>query len=292
MNRFEFLQTSLKGLTGLALLKAFPAKAFQANALTVQNIIDLILKDYHGNPIPNTNDTIKAGNADMIVNGIVTTMFPTVEVIQKAMSLGANFLIVHEPTYYNGSDNKNLVTDNAQVKLKEELLDKNKLCIWRFHDYCHAMRPDFVMYGVVRNVGWQSYYDMNSPLLAIPETTVKGIIETFKKGLKIDHIRFIGNENKKCKKVALLPGAWGGQRQMSILNEQKPDVIIVGEAVEWETVEYVRDCQKLGHEVALIILGHSVSEEPGMAYFAEWLKPKVSGIRITHIPSNDPFQWR
>jgi putative NIF3 family GTP cyclohydrolase 1 type 2 len=292
MNRFEFLQTSLKGMAGLALWTALPASAFGAKALTVQNLIDIILKDYHGEPIPNTNDTIKAGRADMIVSGVVTTMFPTVEVIRKAQGLGVNFIIAHEPTYYNGSDNKTWIADNGQVKLKEELLDTNKLCIWRFHDYCHAMRPDFVMYGVIRNVGWLSYYDMKSPVLTIPETPLKTIIETFKKGLKIDHIRFIGNEDKKCTKVALLPGAWGGQRQMSILNEHKPDVIIVGEAVEWETIEFVRDSQKLGHPAAIVVLGHSVSEEPGMAYFAEWLRPKISGIKVTHVPSNDPFQWR
>jgi putative NIF3 family GTP cyclohydrolase 1 type 2 len=291
MKRTEFLQKSFQSLLGLALLETISTKTMAADKLTVQQIIDTILKDYPGQPIRNTNDTIKAGSPDMVVTGVVTTMFPTVEVIRKAHTIGANFLIVHEPTYYNGSDNKTLVENNTQVKLKEELLQQLNITIWRFHDYAHAMRPDFVSYGVVRSVGWEKYYDMNSNILNIPETTVKDIVKLFKKGLHINHLRYIGKADKLCKKVALLPGAWGGSRQMSTLVNQKPDVIIVGEAVEWETVEFIRDCQNLGHESALIILGHSVSEEPGMLYFSEWLRKKIPDLKVTHIPSNDPFQW-
>lgn len=291
MKRTEFIQKSWQGLIGLGLFEAIASSAFAAETLTVQQIIDIILKNYQGEPINNTNDTIKAGSADLIVSGVVTTMFPTVEVIKKAHNIGANFLIVHEPTYYNGGDNKNLVANNTQVQLKEELLQKLNMCIWRFHDYSHAMRPDFVSYGVARSVDWLRYYDMSSPVMNIPETSLKNIVQLFKKGLHINHLRYIGNDNKPCKKVALLPGAWGGQRQMSALVNQKPDVLIVGEAVEWETVEFIRDCQSLGHEAALIVLGHSVSEEPGMLYFSEWLKAKIPQLKVTHIPSNDPFRW-
>lgn len=291
MKRNEFLHKSFQGLLSLSLLEAISTQAMAADKLTVQQIIDTILKNYAGEPIKNTNDTIKAGSTDLVVTGVVTTMFPTVEVIKKAHDIGANFLIVHEPTYYNGSDNKTLVANNTQVQLKEELLQKLNMTIWRFHDYAHAMRPDFVSYGVARSVDWLKYYEMNTPILNIPETSLKSIVQTFKKGLHIKHLRYIGNEDKLCKKVALLPGAWGGSRQMSTLVNQKPDVIIVGEAVEWETVEFVRDCQSLGHEAAMIVLGHSVSEEPGMLYFSEWLRTKIPDLKVTHIPSNDPFKW-
>lgn len=291
MKRTEFIQKSFQGLLGLTLLETISTNAFGAENLTVQQIIDTILKNYQGEPIKNTNDTIKAGSADLVVTGVVTTMFPTVELIKKAHDIGANFLIVHEPTYYNGSDNKTLVANNTQVQLKEELLQKLNMCIWRFHDYAHAMRPDFVSYGVAKSVDWLKYYETGSPILNIPETSLKDIIKTFKKGLKISHLRYIGKDDKPCKKVALLPGAWGGSRQMSVLLQHKPDVIIVGEAVEWETVEFVRDCQSLGQEAAMIVLGHSVSEEPGMVYFAEWLKTKIPDLKVTHIASNDPFKW-
>ncbi len=88
-----------------------------------------------------------------------------------------------------------------------------------------------------------------------------------------------------------MPGAWGEQAHINAIEKNSPDVLIIGELVEWETAEYVRDARKMGSKTALIILGHSVSEEPGMELFVEWLTPKVPGLPITHIASGDPFLW-
>ena len=96
---------------------------------------------------------------------------------------------------------------------------------------------------------------------------------------------------QSCERIAISPGAAGGQRQISLLEKEKPDVLIVGEVHEWETAEYIRDARLLGSKTSLIILGHSVSEEPGMQFLVEWLQPKIPGMKITHIASGDPFTW-
>ena len=101
----------------------------------------------------------------------------------------------------------------------------------------------------------------------------------------------IGDFQQKCERIALLPGAWGGQRQVSTAEAEKPDVLVVGEVAEWETAEYIRDANLQGKKISLIVLGHSVSEEPGMEWVAEWLQPKLQGIKVTHIPSGNPFKW-
>jgi putative NIF3 family GTP cyclohydrolase 1 type 2 len=88
-----------------------------------------------------------------------------------------------------------------------------------------------------------------------------------------------------------MPGAVGGQNHLSIMETQKPDVILVGECPEWETVEYMRDSQFFGRKTALVILGHGLSEAPGMEYFAEWLKPKVPDLKVHYLPFKDPFTW-
>jgi putative NIF3 family GTP cyclohydrolase 1 type 2 len=105
-------------------------------------------------------------------------------------------------------------------------------------------------------------------------------------------VRVIGDLDQTCKKIALLPGASGGQSHLNVVEENDPDVLIVGEVHEWETAEYIRDRNLEGKKTALIILGHSVSEEPGMEVVTEWLVPKVPGIKVTHIASGDPFAWR
>ena len=50
------------------------------------------------------------------------------------------------------------------------------------------------------------------------------------------------------------------------------DVLVVGEAREWELVEYAQDSITAGNQKALIVLGHVVSEQGGMKYCTEWLK--------------------
>ena len=56
------------------------------------------------------------------------------------------------------------------------------------------------------------------------------------------------------------------------------DVIVAGEVREWETVEYVRDKVFAGEKKGLILVGRVVSEEPGMAICADWLKTFVPEV--------------
>ena len=65
------------------------------------------------------------------------------------------------------------------------------------------------------------------------------------------------------------------------------DTLIVGEINEWETNEYIRDAQFAGFNKGLIIMGHAISEEPGMQYLTEWLKPLTGGVPLHHIPAGD-----
>lgn len=258
---------------------------------SVQDIIDLILKEGGLSPLQETVDTIKFGQADQIVSGIVTTMFPTVAVIEKAIKLKANFIIAHEPSYYNHRDDPQWVKNNGVLQQKQQLLEKNKMVIWRFHDYCHSLKPDTISYGVAKKAGWLSYYKTGQIMLTIPAISVERLAKHLKSTLGIDHLRVIGNLQQHCERVALMPGAWGGQRQVSIAEAEHPDVLIVGEVSEWETAEYIRDANLQGKKIALIVLGHSVSEEPGMEWFVNWLQPKIEGIKVSNVPSGNPFTW-
>src|SRR6185312_11402432 len=96
LHRRKFIANSL--LTAGALL-TMPVinKATGINKInetyTVGDILDLFIKEVPGGVRPNTVDTLKAGNRNIPVTGIATTMFATVEVIRKAIDLGANFII-------------------------------------------------------------------------------------------------------------------------------------------------------------------------------------------------------
>ncbi len=295
-NRRKFIRNGSMML-GAAAFAQFPgvslAQKFMPNQgqYTVQQIIDLIIKEAKLTVFKNTVDTIKVGSADQIVTGIISTMFPTVAIIEEAVKLNANLIIAHEPTFYSATDNLEKQETNAMIQKKLALLKEKGIVVWRFHDYSHFMQPDMISLGVKKKMGWEPYQKKGEPLINIPAVSLKQLINQLKKNLSIQHLRAIGDLQQNCSSIALLPGAWGVQAHISTIEKNNPDVLIVGEMVEWETAEYIRDARKMGAKTALIILGHSVSEEPGMELFVEWLKPKIPGMPITHIATGDPFLW-
>jgi putative NIF3 family GTP cyclohydrolase 1 type 2 len=292
--RRNFIRKSAKiiaasTLIGIPVLgSASPEDA--TSTYTVEEIINLILKEIPGTPFAQTVDTIKSGSPQQQVTGIVSCMFATVSVIEQAAKLGANLIIAHEPTFYNHTDDKNWVPDNKILKQKIELLNKYGIAVWRFHDYWHSYRPDGIRYGVLKMTDWLNYDPDAKPVFTVQPEKLGDLVSHFKKKLGIHYVRVLGDLNQVVTKVALMPGAAGGQSQISLVEKENPDVLIVGEVHEWETAEYFRDAMQLGYKKSLVVLGHSVSEEPGMVWLMDWLQPRLKGIKVTHIASGDPFQ--
>jgi putative NIF3 family GTP cyclohydrolase 1 type 2 len=289
--RREFLTTVSQAIGATALLGAAAGEAFaQQPSPTVGEVIDLILKTIPGAPFPKTVDTLKSGNASQKVTGIVTTMFATVEVIRKAIAANANFIIAHEPTFYNHLDETAWLEQDDVYKYKRDLLEKHSIAVWRFHDYIHSHVPDGVRMGVMTALGYEKYYDEKNPrVFTVPFLKLKDIVTNAKQKLGIPTVRVIGDMDQSCQRILLLPGASGGRSHIQGIEAEKPDVLIIGELSEWETAEYVRDARLKGEKLSLVVLGHAVSEEPGLEWMVPFLQPKVPGIKVTHVPSGNPF---
>jgi len=293
--RREFL-ASVTGLAGISMATTLPTIALAENLLqtfTVKRVIELILQEVPNAPFPTTVDQLRSGTMDQEVTGIVTTMFPTIEVIERTAKAGANFIIAHETPFYNNQDETDWLQEDDAYRYKIELLNKHRIAIWRFHDYWHAHKPDGIIMGNLLKLGWEKYYDANSPrLLTLPEpTSLKSIVSRTKERLGIPNVRVVGNLDQPCRTIYLAFGYMDSRRQIAAIQQFKPDLILSGETREWETVERVRDGQQIGQKTSLLVLSHSVSEEAGMEYAAKWLQPKVPGIRITHIASANPFTF-
>ena len=296
-NRRKFV-TAVSTVIGVSTLSALPGAGFAGSVwnppadMTIQQVIDLIIKDIPGAPFPKTVDTIKAGDPNQVVTGIVTTMFATADVIEKAAAIGANFIIAHEPTFYNHLDETKWLENSEVYQYKSALLKKYNMVVWRFHDYIHAHKPDGVITGVLEALGWEKYADVTKKyLINIPPVSLQSIIEHTKKKLGIAHLRYVGDKQQICSKIVFAPGSAGGKMQISALTLEKPDLLIVGEVDEWETSEYVRDLRASGAKTSLLVLGHIVSEEPGLEWLVKWLQPQLKNIRVTHIPTTDSFSW-
>lgn len=260
--------------------------------LTARQVIERIQKNVGIPWLEQTIDTFKAGNPDTPVTGIATTMFATLDVLQRAVDSGANLIIVHEPTFYNHYEDVSELEEanDAVLAVKKAFIDEHGLVIWRFHDHWHMRNPDGIVYGMIRALGLEKYEDQNTDnLFVVPETTLKILAAEIKKRMGIQSLRVVGNPDMNLTRLAFVPGAPSANMQIQALQREEVEVLLIGEAREWETVEYARDAVIAGMEKALIILGHVVSEEAGMEECARWLKTFVTEVPVEFIPSAEPF---
>ena len=294
-SRREFVRSAGITIAGAAALQGLGNPWLPGHAhtkkYTVQDIINQLIAPVAGAPFPNTVDTLKSGRPDQVVTGIVTTMFATADVIMKAQQAGANFIIAHEPTFYNHTDDKQWAGENHIVRQKETLLNKTGMAVWRFHDYQHSYKPDQTRQGVLVELGWEAQFDPTTRIVTLSPTTLGEVVEHVKTKLGIAHVRVVGKAAQVCRRIALMPGAAGGQAQIRMIEEARPDLFICGEVHEWETAENVRDAQRMGENISLMLLGHAESEEPGMKLLANELSKSLDGLPVTHIPSGSPFSW-
>ncbi|HYE73040.1 MAG TPA: hypothetical protein VEF04_06910, partial [Blastocatellia bacterium] len=90
VSRRTFLMASM----GLAAAKLVHAQA--SEPLTAGQVIERIKANVGVPWRQQTVDNIIAGNADIPVKGIATTMMATLDVVQRAAAAGKNMVITHE----------------------------------------------------------------------------------------------------------------------------------------------------------------------------------------------------
>ena len=237
-----------------------------------------------------TVDTIKAGNPDTPVQGIATTVMATLDVLQRAAARGKNLIITHEPTFYNHEDKTQDFERDPVYMAKQEFIAKNKMVVFRFHDNWHAHRPDLMLTGLAQRLGFTRLADAADPrLFAISATTLDKLARDIQARLKSRTMRVLGKPDTRISRIVLNPGyanLMGPVRGLA-----NADLFIAGEAREWEGVEYVFDAVAAGQPKGLILLGHAISEDPGMEECAKWLRAFLPGMPIEFIPAGEPF-WR
>ncbi len=257
---------------------------------TPQDVVNLIKKNVTCNWATETVDNFKAGNPEIQLKGIATCMFADMQTLKEAVKKGCNFIITHETVLYNHFDEKESFTDDTVFQDKMKFITDNKLVIFRFHDHIHMTEPDGISVGMINKLGLEKYaVNGSQTFFTIPETTVAKYSAELKNKLEMKTIRVIGNPEMKFTRLAFMAGAPGGQSHIQMLKNKDVEVILAGEANEWETYLYANDAAAQGKNKAVIFLGHIKSEEAGMEYCAKWLGTFVSGVPIYFIENKANF---
>lgn len=237
-----------------------------------------------------TVDTFKAGNPESELTGIAVCMFADMPTLKKAVDLGCNFIVTHEPVFYNHMDETAAFKNDPVFQKKMKFIKDNGLVIFRFHDHIHRTEPDGISIGMIDKLGLKDHA-VNGSLtyFELPENTLANYAETLKERLGMESIRVIGNPEMRFSNVTFMAGAPGGQRQIKMLQSKYVEVLIGGEAPEWETYLYVNDAASQGKKKAVIFLGHIKSEEAGMKYCADWLRGFIDEVPIHFVENEANF---
>lgn len=238
-----------------------------------------------------TVDTFKTGNPDDAVTGIAVAMFADMETLQKAVASHCNLIIVHEPTFYSHLDKTDALQNDPVYQKKIEYINQHKLIIFRFHDHIHRTSPDGIYVGMIEKLGWKANQtDQSMLLFKFEEQSVGDFAKRLQEKLKGSQLRIVGDPKMRFTNVALAVGAPGSASHINLINNEFTEVLVAGEASEWETYEYVLDASMMGMKKAAIFTGHISSEEAGMEYCASWLKTFVKDIPIVYL-ENGPAFW-
>jgi len=234
-------------------------------------------------------DTFKAGTPETEVRGIATSGMSTFDVLRRAAKAGQNLVVTHEPTFYNDRDVTTGLETDPVYRAKQQFIAEHHLVVWRFHDHAHAMRPDPLIAGSARALGWTSYASPDDPrVYLLPPTTLGELASAIARRLGDRGIRVVGDPNAKVSRVAI-----GAGMATPAVNAHDIDVVIGGEQREiegtFDSPEYVMDAATLGVPKGWIILGHNMSEESGMQEMADWLRPIVPEVKVLHIRAGNVY---
>jgi putative NIF3 family GTP cyclohydrolase 1 type 2 len=270
-----------------------------ADPVSAQQLIDRIRNAAGVEWKPDSVDGIKAGSASTQITGVVTTSMATMQVLREAVKVGSNFVISAQPTFFARADvptppaprGGGTPARDAVFEAKSEFITRNNLVIFRLSDHWKLRRPDPLVQGLAAALKWTRYQAAADPSrIDMPAVTLQALASNVRSALRTrGGVRVIGTEKLSVRRVGLLPGTTPIQAALKMLPDV--DVIIAGEVRELESVEYVRDQVFSGAGKGLILVGRVVSEEPGMAACADWLKTIVPEVPVRHIPAGDPY-WR
>ncbi len=264
----------------------------QENRPTAAQVIERIKQNIGISWFEPTVDTFKAGDSSDVVTGIAVTMMATLDVLQRAAADGNNLIITHEPTFYGHFDATATLEDmhDPVFEAKRAFIKQHHLIIWRFHDHWHARKPDGIRTGMIRALGWEKFQDEgNGSIFHIPRTTLKELAKTLKRQLGIYAMRVVGDSDANVSTLGLCEGFPGFEANRYVFQLNGVEVLVIGEAHEWETIEYAADAITEGNKKGLIIFGHIPSEQAGMEECVRWFKTFIKDIPVKFVATKEPF---
>ena len=238
----------------------------------------------------NTVDTFKAGDPQSEVSGIAVGWMSYTWALKRALELGCNVFITHEPTYYDHHDNDPDVMRLKQVHQKRQFIEKSGLVIIRCHDLWDQIRevgiPDswggLLEFGqAVDGTEHLRIYEMeNTPARQLAAHVAARTAEFGQPGVQL-----IGPAEKPVRRVSIGTGAI--TPYLTCVEDFDVDLAICTD----DGIDYWRDGGfAIDMGIPIIVVNHMVAEEIGVMSLARQLTSQFPAIPIQHIPQRCMYE--
>src|SRR6185369_12919002 len=115
------------------------------------------------------------------------------------------------------------LTGDPVYKFKTDFCAKNHVVVLRLHDHAHSHRPDFIMVGLVRALGWSNDNTQNGRIYQFPSTTLGELAADIQRRTKSRAFRVVGDPKAKVSTATVGMGYSMGRFTPEV------DVVIGGE---------------------------------------------------------------
>lgn len=231
-----------------------------------------------------TVDTFKSGDPDAEILGIAVAWMSYTWALQRAIELGCNVFITHEPTYYDHSDKNTKIFDLPGVDGKQKFIEENKLIILRCHDLWDQMPGIGItdswgeLLGFGRAIDGEGYFRVygvsGKTALQVAQQVVSRI-----KPFGQEAVELVGPPDRQVTRVSVGTGAIVSF--LGCVLQYKVDLAVCTDdgITYWRDGAYATD---MG--IPFIVVNHAVSEEVGVMNLAKYLHTSFPDIPLYHIP--------
>jgi putative NIF3 family GTP cyclohydrolase 1 type 2 len=105
-----------------------------------------------------------------------------------------------------------------------------------------------------------------------------------KSKLDVSYLQVSGDPDRPVSSVWLAIGAWGFPAVEESVR-RGVDCLIVGEASEWQTIQFAQDAG-----LPLIQVGHCISERDGIQGLKRYLERMLPGPEYLYLETGHPFK--
>jgi putative NIF3 family GTP cyclohydrolase 1 type 2 len=282
-----------------------------ATRLTANAVVKRIRSQVSSAWMGGTSEGFQCGDPSAPVTGIATAWTPTIEALQKAISLKHNLIISMEPPFWfesgtvrtevsMGTPSMKVLEASSVFQYKKKLIDDHGLILWRFNENYRALPSNPRLNALARTLGYKAHENpaatqklvaIGAGVYAIPEISLEDLAKKASESANAKALRVLGGPNEKVNSVALMPGYIEDDHIMAMVHDRNVDVVVCGEACEWEAFEYAEDWITAGWGKGMIMLGRAVSEDPGAKELATWIRAFITDVPVTGIAIGEPFSY-